>query len=252
MYCIKCGTKNEDDSKFCINCGEKLEEIEQPKEEPKEQVEEVKEEIKQNEELNTVETPTSKGINPLLIIIPIVAVIFIIAVSLLAYNVYNELTEDNSQKQTSNNNSAVKIEDNKKWEVTYTIPKEFKEEEYNSDTLKFFKYKDKESFCSFSAMKVTYIESDETEDVLMKKLSNLDKEVLEKAELKEKDINGTKYKYYEMKSEWYNKYEYGILNSNKTAFYSIHYTDYSPENKFCEKKLKEILKSMKYKEQKNK
>ena len=27
MYCINCGTKNEDDSKFCINCGEKMEEL---------------------------------------------------------------------------------------------------------------------------------------------------------------------------------------------------------------------------------
>ena len=25
MYCSKCGSKNEDTSKFCINCGEKLE-----------------------------------------------------------------------------------------------------------------------------------------------------------------------------------------------------------------------------------
>ena len=45
MYCINCGTKNEDDSKFCINCGEKMEE-EQTTDKKVEEAQEVVDKVK--------------------------------------------------------------------------------------------------------------------------------------------------------------------------------------------------------------
>lgn len=236
MYCINCGTKNEDDSKFCIGCGQKIEEETVVEETTPQEIkpEEPKEEIKPI----STEPKSNNNMTPIIIIGVIVGIIVLgIAVNFI----YNDFIKPkvNNPIPTKKSNKPSKVSD---WEINYTIPKEFEESIY-SQTLKTYKYNKNNVMCSLTIWKITYIKDGETEESIMRQYSNSTKK--DELEIKNVKINGRNWKYLEDKGS-FPKYEYGMFDSTKENFYSIKYTDYDPDKGVCKKYLDEIIKSITY------
>ena len=266
MFCIKCGTKNDGDSKFCVSCGAELEEnVEEVKEEKKNPVEEVIDARKDKIEESNNSTSTSeikidgkpvsvnnnigqpKSNNKVIIpIIIIVAVIVIGALGVTGYFIYTDFVKRDPASPTEPNNPKGGNETKDAWEFSYTIPEGFKEEEYSDKDLRFFKYKNDTDFCSITLWKVDYIEEGATEESLLRKYSNIDDKYQSEIRATSYPINKIRWTSLKRKDTWNTKTEFGKLNDDKTNFYMILYSDFSPSTRTCETKLQELLSSIKY------
>jgi hypothetical protein len=275
MYCIKCGTKNEDGSKFCVSCGSELEENVEQKQESKEEkiapptnkkvktVEELKnieetkveEKVEVKEEIKKVDnvtvTNTPKKSNTAMIIAIIVGALFLLsAVGVAGLFIYKDFVKEKTIEKPSTPttpktpSSTPTNEDD--WEFSYKIPEGFKEEEYSDSNIKFFKYKNDTDFCSLTLWKVDYIPNGSTEESLLRSHSNIDKQYQQEIKATSYPINKINWISLKREDTWNTKTEFGKLNDDKTNFYMILYSDYSPSSKTCETKLKELLKSIKY------
>lgn len=276
MFCIKCGTKNEDDSRFCINCGEELADtVEEKKEEVKEEVKEetknpVEEVMNKRKKLieekndaksddttgikidgKKVETVTTtnnsnNGGNSKAVIIIVIVVGVILLLGLLgfaAYSIYNQFVADNpitSKKPTKPTAPTTKVDG---WEISYTIPEGFEEEEYNTETLKIYKYNKDGIMCSANIWEVSYIRDGFTEEDVMQEYSVNGSGTLNISNVK---INGKEWKYAKTDRTYVVSYEYGRFNSKKDKMYYITYNDYDPDKPTCKQKLDELMKSIKY------
>ena len=254
MYCINCGTKNEDDSKFCINCGEKMEE-EQTTDKKVEEAQEVVDKVNElkekavepvvEEKKEVIKPVTEPPKNDKTVVIVTIVVILTIALLGVAVNfIYKDfiLGKRNPIPKTTKKIPKGNTTESG-WEISYKVPSDFKEDGYATNTLKMYKYNKDSNLCTLTMWRITYIKDGETEESLMREYSNSSKK--DTIELKDIDINGKKWKYIEDEGNW-SRYEYGMFSSDKTSFYSIKYTDYDPDNGVCKKYLDEIIKSITY------
>ena len=250
MYCINCGTKNEDDSKFCINCGEKMEENLKVEEKINDTKEITTEPVvdKKEEEIKPVSNNNNNQNDKTVVIVTIVVILTIALLGVAVNFIYKDFIKpkNNNYIPTINNKNKKVPKGNTTesgWEISYKIPDEFKEDGYETNTLKMYKYDKNSNLCSLTLWKITYIKDGATEDSIMREYSNSSKS--DTIEIKDIDINGKNWKYLEDVRNWA-WYEYGMFSSDKTSFYLIRYTDYDPDKGVCKKYLDETIKSITY------
>ena len=218
MYCINCGTKNEEDSKFCIKCGKKLEDTKEIK---------IVDELQKN--------------NGSVVIITIVIIISIALLGVATMFIYKDFFSE--ERKTNIPTKDETKENINNWEISYKVPKEL-EKTSDSETLKMYKYNKDGLLCSLYIWKIDYILEEDTEESLITKYSNIYPK--EDINVTTTSINGKEWKYLEQKDTW-NKYEYGRFSKDKKSFYSIRTTDYNPEKGKCKKLFDQVINSISYK-----
>lgn len=280
MYCINCGEKNKDNSKFCTSCGEKLEVEEKGEKaaDTEDIVEKVKNKRKEflehkydakagdttgirinGKEIKvdntpTISTPTytnstsnSNSKTGLIVVIVIISIFVLGTLSIATVFICKDLIMKERTPISSKRDNPTIKRDNKRnntndWEISYTIPEEL-ETTSDSTNLKMYKYRKDGSMCSMNIWKLTYIPEGETEETLIKKYS----QIYPKTDINitTKDINGKEWKYIEKIGNW-NKYEYGRFSEDKEAFYSIKTTDYDPDTGKCKELFDQVINSISY------
>lgn len=283
MYCINCGTKNKDNSKFCTSCGEKLE-VEE-KEEKVSTAEDIVDKVKNKrkeflehkydakvgdttgiringKEIKVDNSPTishtttnntstsnsnSNSKTGLIVAIVIISILVLGTLSIATVFICKDfIMKERTPISSKRDNPTIK-KDNKRNNINdWEISYTIPEElETTSDStnLKMYKYRKDGSMCSMNIWKLTYIPEGETEETLIKKYS----QIYPKTDINitTKDINGKEWKYIEKIGNW-NKYEYGRFSEDKEAFYSIRTTDYDPDTGKCKELFDQVINSISY------
>ncbi len=238
MFCSKCGEKNEKDAKFCVKCGTKLEE-EKKEEKTKEEISKEEQAKKDNKAVIIILSVVGGLI--LLGIIGYFTVQFLIGMFAIKTVETVGKTIENTQKNT---NTTTTTSDQILPEFKYTVPAQLVPASYNSRTLGFFK-SDSSNLCSLTIWNVTYVSDTATEQSVMESHSSISN--ISDLTSTTTKINGTKWTTYQT-TRYGTKYtEFGRFSSDKKNFYMIKYSDYKPETGVCDKYLNTFLKTLKSK-----
>ena len=282
MYCINCGTKNKDNSKFCVSCGEKLEveEKEENKESNKDPIEIINNKRKEfyehkydakvgdttgirinGKEIkidnnptishtttnNITSTSNSNSKTGLIIAIVVISILVLGALSIATVFICKDfIMKERKPAISTKDNPIIKKDDKRvnadEWDFSYTIPEEL-EAISESSNLKMYKYQKEGIICSMNIWRLTYFAEEDTEESLITKYS----QIYPKTDINvtTKDINGKEWKYIEKIDTW-NKYEYGRFSKDKKVFYSIRTIDYDPNEGKCKELFDKVINSISY------
>ena len=216
MVCNNCKKKIDDNLKYCTECGAPIE------------VEEIIDE-------NTVRRAKDKILKSRIrIAISIIMVIILLNISI---GIIKSITSTRTLKKDERFS-------NENWEITYVIPKGFKEDRNSLDNIRYYNYEKENIDCKVTMWRITYIYEEETEESLLKDHSYIYDENIT---IEDKDINGKKWLSIKHEDLGEHNYVYGKFSKKKDNYYLITLEDYEPEAKVCNKMFNKILKSIKYK-----
>lgn len=279
MYCINCGAKNKNNSKFCISCGKELEieETSGTKERSTDIVETIKNKrseflehkydakdgdttgVRINGKELKVESKKETGVkingetvkidespkksNVGLIVGIIVGVVVFLGVSVFAtYYIYTQFMASNKITTTAPKTPTTPSNKND-WYIDYTLPEGVEEKSYSSNTLRMYRYQKDGILCSLTVWKIGYISPEKTSEDLLKQYGSISKD--SSIPVDDVKINGVKWKHREEIGHW-SKYEFGTFDKSHENYYIIKYQDYDTDKPVCKEKLNQFIKSISY------
>ena len=285
MYCIKCGTKNEEDSKFCINCGEELvDSVEETKDDIKEKIKDPIEELKnkRNEfiehkydaknddvtgvkingkeievevdkspSVSTSSTNTSNGSNKAVIIVVIIigSMLLLGLLAFAGYSIYTQFFKENIKTiKTIKPSTPPKTPTTPPTKVDdWEIDYTIPEElEVVSESSTLKMYKYQKDGIMCS-LHIWKLTYVEDGETEESLITKYSQVYpKDKINVTTKKINGKEWKYIEDKGTW-NKYEYGRFAKDKESFYSIRSIDYDPDEGKCRELFDKVINSISYK-----